>query len=106
MSVDKPSEAEQGYFAREEAARRQRAALEENKQLAEAERERRKQLHFMKCPKCGMDLAETTFRGVTIDKCYGCGYLGFDDKEIELLLGHEHPNLFQNIANIFRNRGT
>ena len=30
----------------------------------------------------------------------------FVDKEIELLLGHEHPNLFQNIANIFRNRGT
>ena len=104
MSLKKPSEAEEEYFAREEAARRQREALELNRQMAVEERERRKQLHYMKCPKCGMDLAETVFRGVTIDKCYSCGYLGFDDKEIELLLGHEHSNLIQSIANIFRHR--
>lgn len=104
MSLKKPSEAEEEYFAREEAARRQREALEINRQMAAEERERRKQLHYMKCPKCGLDLTETAFRGVTIDKCYSCGYLGFDDKEIEVLLGHEHANLFQNIANIFRHR--
>lgn len=104
--LNKPSDAEEEYFAREEAAKRQREALEVAKRLEGQERERLKVLHFMKCPKCGMDLAETSFRGVTIDKCYSCGYLGFDDKELELLLGHEHPNLFQNIANIFRNRST
>jgi Zn-finger nucleic acid-binding protein len=106
MSLNKPSEAEDEYFAREEAARRQREALEQSKQMAEAERVRLKQLHFMKCPKCGMDLKETEFRGVTVDKCYNCGYLGFDDKEIETILGHEHGNLFANIANIFRNHKT
>jgi hypothetical protein len=103
MTLNKPSEAEEEYFAREEAARRQREALETGKQMAEAERAQRKQLHFMKCPKCGMDLAETVFRGVTVDKCYSCGYLGFDDKEIDLILGHDHPNVFQSLANIFRN---
>ena len=104
MSLNKPSEAEDEYFAREEAARRQREALELNKQMAVAEREQRKKLHYMKCPKCGMDLTETAFRGVTIDKCYSCGYLGFDDKELEILLGHDQTNLFQSIANIFRHR--
>ena len=106
MSLNKPSESEDEYFAREEAAKLQRQAAEQARHMAASEREERKKQHFMKCPKCGMDLAETSFRGVTIDKCYSCGYLGFDDKELELLLGHEHPNLFQNIANIFRNRST
>lgn len=102
MSLNKPSEAEEEYFAREETARRQREALELDKQMAAAEREQRKKLHYMKCPKCGMDLTETAFRGVTVDKCYSCGYLGFDDHEIERILGHEHPNVFQSIANVFR----
>ena len=66
-------------------------------------RERRRR-HAGHCPKCGYDLQEQVFKGVTIDKCYSCGYLGFDDKELEILLGHEHPNLFQSIANIFRQR--
>ena len=102
MSMNKPSESEEEYFAREEAARRQREALELNKQMADSERDERKRLHFMKCPKCGMDLKETAFHGVTADKCYSCGYLGFDDKEIEAILGHDSPNVFKSIANIFR----
>ena len=102
MSLNKPSEAEQEYFAREEAARRQREALELNKQMAATEREERKRLHFMKCPKCGMDLKEAAFHGVTVDKCYSCGYLGFDEAEIDTILGHESPNVFTSIANIFR----
>ena len=39
MSINKPSGPEEEYFAREEAARRQREALENAKKLADAERE-------------------------------------------------------------------
>jgi len=102
MSQNKPSSAEEEYFAREEAARRQREALELGKQMAATQREQLKKLHYMKCPKCGMDLVETAFSGVTADKCYSCGYLGFDDKEIDIILGHERPNVFASLANIFR----
>ncbi|HPH28253.1 MAG TPA: zf-TFIIB domain-containing protein [Pseudomonadota bacterium] len=104
MSLNKPSDSEDEYFAREEAARQQRAALENAKKTADADREARKKLHFMKCPKCGYDLQEQVFKGVTIDKCYSCGYVGFDDKELDAVLGHENPNLVSSIVNIFRHK--
>lgn len=100
--LNKPSDAEEEYFAREEAAKRQREALEVAKRLEGQERERLKVLHFMKCPKCGMDLQEQQFKGVTIDKCYTCGGMFFDQGEFEALVGHEQSNVFNSIASIFR----
>ncbi len=102
MSMNKPSEAEEEYFLREEAARRQREALEQASRLAETEREAAKKLHYMKCPKCGLDLKEINFKGVSIDKCFHCGGLWFDDQELESLIGHEHPNIFSSIVKLFR----
>ncbi|MFO0580160.1 MAG: zf-TFIIB domain-containing protein [Polyangia bacterium] len=100
--LNKPSDAEEEYFAREEAAKRQREALEVAKRLEGQERERLKVLHFMKCPKCGMDLQEQQFKGVTIDKCFTCGGMFFDQGEFEALVGHDQPNVFNAIASIFR----
>lgn len=102
MSPNKPSEAEEEYFAREEAARRQREALELARKMEQEERERLKQLHYMKCPKCGFDLKETLFRGVMIDKCYHCGGMWFDEKEFDLLAGHSERNIIDIIARLFR----
>ncbi|HMU39073.1 MAG TPA: zf-TFIIB domain-containing protein [Pseudomonadota bacterium] len=102
MSMKKPSEAEEEYFAREEAARRQREALEQAKKLADAEREAQQKLHHMKCPKCGMDLKEISFKGVNIDKCFHCGGIWFDDHELDGLLGHQHTNIFSSIVDVFR----
>lgn len=100
--LNKPSDAEEEYFAREEAAKRQREALEVAKRLEGQERERLKVLHYMKCPKCGMDLQEQQFKGVTIDKCFTCGGMFFDQGEFEALVGHDQPNVFNAIASIFR----
>ena len=102
MSVNKPSTTEEEYFAREEAERRQREALEQARHMEEAERKRLKDLHYMKCPKCGMDLQTTLFRGVQIDKCYHCHGMWLDDSEIEQLAGHEEFNVFQSVARIFK----
>ncbi len=102
MSMNKPSEAEEEYFAREESARRERETLEIARQTAVAEQERLKQLHYMKCPKCGFDLHQTLFRGVTIDKCYHCGGMWFDEKELDLLAGHREFNVFQTIVRLFK----
>jgi len=65
----KPSEAEEEYFARQEFERRRRDAEERARKLAAEERTRLKELHWMRCPKCGMELAEVTFRGLRIDRC-------------------------------------
>lgn len=102
MSLNKPSDAEEEYFAKEEAARRQREAIEQARRMETEEKERLKQLHYMKCPKCGFDLRETLFRGVVIDKCYHCGGMWLDDKEAESLAGHHEGNIFNTVVRLFK----
>ena len=54
--LDKPSKAEDEYFARQELERRKKWAKEQAANMAAAEKENLKKAHWMKCPKCGMDL--------------------------------------------------
>ena len=102
MSLNKPSGSEEEYFAREEAAHRERAALEQARKMEAQEREELKKLHHMKCPKCGFDLQETLFRDINIDKCYHCHGIGFDEGELEKLTGNQQYDLFQSIVRIFK----
>src|SRR5580658_10198990 len=101
MSLHKPSEAEDEYIAREEAARHQREAIEQARRMEAQEQERLKKLHYMKCPKCGFDLKETLFRGVMIDKCYHCNGMWLDEREAEVVAGHA-DNIFHTIVRLFR----
>ena len=80
---DKPSKAEDEYFARQEFERRKKWADERAKEMKSEEIESVKKLHWMKCPKCGMDLATIDFQGVAIDRCTSCGGTYFDAGEIE-----------------------
>src|SRR5262245_13383505 len=68
-----------------EAARAQReaerAARERADQLAA-----RKAQHFMKCPKCGHDMAEEDLEGVKVDRCSFCEGLFFDAGELDRVL--------------------
>jgi uncharacterized protein len=68
---------ENARIAREKRER-ERAALE-----AESERDARQQQHFMKCPKCGHDLAEEDLDGVSVDRCSFCEGVFFDAGELE-----------------------
>lgn len=81
----KPSESEEEYFARQEAERMRKLAAERETRMQAEEREKARELHFMKCPKCGMDLAEIEFAGVKVDKCFHCEGMWFDRGEVELL---------------------
>ncbi len=102
MSLDKPSNAEDEYFLREEIARKKLEALEQAKKIQKEERTKQQELHYMKCPKCGFDLKETKLKEVTIDKCYHCGGLWLDANELEQLITQKEPNLFQRIIEVFR----
>lgn len=64
-------------------------ALAKNTKLQEAEKIKLKELHWMRCPKCGMELHAILFKGVTIDKCFGCHGVFLDDGELEALAGKE-----------------
>lgn len=79
----KPSEAEEEYFARRNFEERRTRSVTAQQSVQEEERAKAKALHFMKCPKCGMDLVEIDYRGLKIDKCTGCEGVWLDSGELE-----------------------
>jgi hypothetical protein len=58
-------------------------AQERQAALLDSEREQRRALHLMSCPKCGMNLHEIAFGDVHVDKCFNCAGIWLDDGELE-----------------------
>jgi hypothetical protein len=100
--IDKPSRAEDEYFAKQEIERRKKWAHEQSQKMAAEEKERLKQLHHMKCPKDGMDLATIEFHGIKIDQCATCNGVWFDGGEIEQLMNAKNSGLFGKVMTIFK----
>ena len=76
---------EEEYFARLEVKRVRELAEERHAKLRAEERVRDRALHFMKCPKCGMQLEEIAFGDVRVDKCFSCDGLWLDKGELDLI---------------------
>ncbi len=55
------------------------------KKLAEEDRKKLRELHYMRCPKCGMELGEVDYKGILIDKCFQCEGIWLDAGELELI---------------------
>ena len=83
---EKPSNLEEEYFAREEIEKKRKAAREQSEAVASARKEELKKLHFMKCPKCGMDLQTVAKSVVEIDVCFTCQGVWLDKGELETLM--------------------
>lgn len=78
----KPSEKEEEYFARQMFETKQKVEQEKQQQLAETERQKAKELHFMKCPKCGMNLVEIDYKSIKVDRCSSCEGIWLDTGEL------------------------
>jgi hypothetical protein len=53
----------------------------------DAERlQQERDVHRMKCPKCGGDLAERDMREIKVDQCGDCGGIWLDKGELEMLV--------------------
>ena len=89
----KPTEQEDEYFARIEQDMRRQRAERKHQQASKEEDGRLRELHFMKCPKCGKDLVEIDFKGVKIDECLSCRGIWFDAGELDALVKIEKPVL-------------
>ena len=74
---------EDEYIARTEYLRLKAIADEREARLKQQERDELKRLHWMRCPKDGMELIEMEHMGVHVDKCAHCGGLFFDAGELE-----------------------
>lgn len=98
---DKPSRNEDEYFARQELERRRKWAAEQAAKMATDEKEKIKQAHWMKCPKCGMDLQEIGLHGVKVDQCANCGGIFLDAGELEQLSRHDE-GVMGRVFSLFR----
>ena len=89
----KPSEKEEEYFARLEYEKRQKIEREKHENLKAAELTKLKKLHFMRCPKCGMELIEIDYKDIKIDKCSECEGIWLDAGEMEAVAKMEKSGL-------------
>jgi len=91
--VWKPSEREEEYFARIEFDKRKKLEEEKHGKLKEEDKKGLKELHYMKCPKCGMELIEIDYKGIKVDKCSECEGVWLDAGELEVISKFEKTNL-------------
>ena len=89
----KPSEKEEEYYARIEFEKKKKLEEGKHQKLAREEKQRLKELHFMKCPKCGMELIEIEYRGIKVDKCSECDGVWLDAGELESVSNLEKKGL-------------
>jgi len=99
--IHKPSEKEEEYFKRKEIERIKKMQEEKERQMKEEEKKRLKELHYMKCPKCGMDLQEIEYKGIKIDKCFSCEGIFLDKGELEEVIKKEGEGLLKKLSKIF-----
>jgi ribosomal protein L37AE/L43A len=98
MSIDgKPSRNEDEYFIKRDAE-----LIKEQRARLDAERAaREKQQHYMKCPKCGADLAERELQHVKVDVCGDCGGMWLDKGEMNLLRSTGRGGLSSFVGSLF-----
>jgi hypothetical protein len=83
------------------------ARLKREKERAAKEKaeetKRLRELHFLKCPKCGHDMKEETLDNVAIDRCTRCEGVFFDAGELErayMKKAEERRGLFRKLLKI------
>ncbi len=89
----KPSEREAEYIARIEYERLKKIEEEKHKRLKAEEKNKLKELHYMRCPKCGMEMIEIDYKGIKIDKCSECEGIWLDAGELEAVSKLEKSGL-------------
>lgn len=97
----KPTESEDEYFLRIEQEMKNQIEERKKEQASKEERGKLKELHFMKCPKCGMDLIEIDFKGVKIDECSACRGMWLDAGEFDALAKIE-KRVLERLFNVFK----
>jgi hypothetical protein len=97
----KPTEREDEYFVRIEQELKKQTEERKKKDASKEEREKLRELHFMKCPKCGIDLIEIDFKGMKIDECSDCRGMWLDAGEFDALAKIEKPVL-ERLFNVFK----
>jgi uncharacterized protein len=99
--IQKPSDKEDEYFARIEFEKKKKLEHEKNLKMAADEKKRLQELHFMHCPKCGVDLIEIDHKGIKVDRCPECDGVWLDANEVEHFASLE-KSAIDRLFHIFR----
>lgn len=97
----KPTGAEAEYFVREEAIKLRKLAQKNKSAMDSDAKQKLKDLHWMHCPKCGMQMSTIKINEVEIDKCFACGGLYFDDGELEKVT-QRASQFFKTVGDVFK----
>lgn len=98
----KPTNTEDEYFVREDAEKKRKLAVQVKKETETSELKRLKELHFMRCPKCGLQLQEVKYVGIDADVCFACGGVFLDKGELETIVRPEKAGVVAAILNWFK----
>lgn len=79
----KPSDKEAEFVARQEYEHLKKLEAEKHAKMKADEKKKLKELHFMHCPKCGMELIEIDYKSIKIDKCSECQGIWLDAGELD-----------------------
>jgi hypothetical protein len=101
-TTGKASQGEDEYFVREDAEKKRKLALQAKKEKQAAELKALKDLHWMHCPKCGLEMHEVKYRGVDVDVCFSCNGVFLDQGELEHIEKPESKGLMSAILNWFK----
>jgi len=86
----------------EDVRREREKRLEVYRQETEKEqRDRLRQAHWMKCPKCGNDMRTEQLEGVEIERCSVCGGMFFEHDELQTVLMRKQESRFKFYRSIF-----
>ncbi len=92
MTIEKPSNQEDEYFAREDAERMRKLHHEEQARLKQSEKEALRQLHQNRCANCGALMVPERIAGATIQHCPACGSAFLERRQWEFIHAHAQPH--------------
>jgi Zn-finger nucleic acid-binding protein len=101
-TTHKPSHHEDEFFAREDVEKRRKLAQTMKKEMAEEDRKKLRDLHFMHCPKCGMKMEAMTFRNIGVEVCFSCHGVFLEQPDIDVIAHPEQKGIMGAILNWFK----
>ena len=103
MTIEKPSNQEDEYFAREDAERMRKLHKEEMARLNRSEKEALQKLHERRCANCGALMVPERVEGAAILHCPACGGAFLDRRSWEFIHAQAEPHgVMQAVLNWFK----
>lgn len=91
--MTKGKDLEEEYFIRENVDSKHRMSEENQRARQKYHDEEERNLHYMKCPKCGHDLETKRLSYIDIDQCSSCGVLVLHPEDVDGFVAEERSIL-------------